>query len=278
MKETVAILRWVLVAPTYFVGLLMGGMLLSYKFDDWGLGRSWFVSFSEVVLLTTLVFLICAVIAPFAKKLTVVLAGLVFLVIDIGATLSDAFFLKENSALLDFQDCFSMTIADCLGAGLATVIIFWIYARPNQSVLRVCVVFFVLVAGGWGISCWQEYNPLTKYGLTYEKTFGDDDDFQTVAFHWNRTKKQIDGPFITDDDLYVKFKKVGHDAVPEIVVRSETNKSDYAVFRLNFTDADKPDIELVESHMVVEYPPPWSDYYKSDPDTNETLPIPASDK
>lgn len=252
-------------------------MLISVESDDWGLGRNWYVSFSQIVLLSMLVFLICAVIAPFAKKLTVVLAGLMFVLIVIGLNVSDVY-LGENSASRDFQDGFSMVIGDFVGMGLAIVIIFWIYARQNQSVLRVFVVFFVLVAGGWGISLWQEYNPLTKYGLTYEKTSGDDADLQTVEFHWNRSKKQIDGPFITDEDLYVKFKKVGQNTVPEIVVRSETRKSDYAVFRLNFTDANKSDIELVESHMVVEYPPPWDNYYKSDPDTMETLPIPASNK
>jgi hypothetical protein len=118
MKETAAILRWVLIAPTYFVGLLMGGMLLSAKFDDWGLGRNWCVSFFQIVLLTTLVFLICAVIAPFAKKLTVVLAGLVLSAIIIGSGVINALFalfLEENSALLDFQDYFSITMAVFLG-------------------------------------------------------------------------------------------------------------------------------------------------------------------
>jgi hypothetical protein len=62
-------------------------------------------------------------------------------------------------------------------------------------------------------------------------------------------------------------------AIPDIVVISNTDKSQYAVFRLNFFDKKKPDFELIENHMLgVQYPPPWYDYYKVNPKTFETVP------
>ena len=61
-----------------------------------------------------------------------------------------------------------------------------------------------------------------------------------------------------------------------MVVGSRDYKTYFAIFKLNFTDSSKPEFELIENHMMgVEYPPPWSYYYKTDHGTYGLLPEPS---
>jgi hypothetical protein len=140
----------------------------------------------------------------------------------------------------------------------------WIFA---------CSVIVVLL---FGTIYWWAYNPLAKYGVTYTINSGEHAEYQWVNFYLDRDGKRINGPEIHDDDLSVSFKQVDGDNVPEIVVQSDTYRSHSATLKLNLSDRSKPEFELVECHdMKVEYMDPWWSYYKEDPETHETFPVPA---
>ncbi len=114
---------------------------------------------------------------------------------------------------------------------------------------------------------WEPRNPLAKYGVSYEKTWGEHEEYQTIQFTWIRDGKKFDGPSVTGDDLYVRFPPVNGADVPEIVVRSDTYKDQFVIFKLNFTDSTKPEFELVQCYMLdVQYTVPWF-YYYADSDT-----------
>jgi hypothetical protein len=142
------------------------------------------------------------------------------------------------------------------------------------------LVLLSLLSGAllwWVLSLLEPPHLVAKYGVTYEKTWGEHEEYQTIWFHWNRHGKKIDGPMLTGDDLYVSFLTVNGTDVPEIVVKSETDKSISAIFKLNFSDGKKPEFELVQNHRFnVRYPPPWSDYYETSED--ETEPVPTATK
>lgn len=135
---------------------------------------------------------------------------------------------------------------------------------------------WVLFALAVPVLCWVGYvwlncNPLNRYGIFYEKTYGEHIAFQHIQFYWNRDGKKIMGPQITGDELYVRFKRFEN--IPQIIVRSKVYKNRMVVLRLNFNDASKPEFELVENNMMgVWYFPPWDGYYKRDPDTQELKP------
>lgn len=133
------------------------------------------------------------------------------------------------------------------------------------------------LAADYAWKVWLGRNQLAPYGLTYELRYGEHQDFQTMAFHWDprhRTHPPLTtGPLVTDDDLYLRFQKGPGEDAPRLIVRSEVYPSHQAVFRLNFTDPGKPEIELLENHgMGVAYPPPWSDYYRRDEATGGLTP------
>jgi hypothetical protein len=114
----------------------------------------------------------------------------------------------------------------------------------------------------WVISVWQNRNLLKGYGVSYEKTYGEHESYQHIQFYWARSGERIKGPEVTGDDLYVRFKSMAGEGAPEIVVRSKDYKSHLVVFRLNFTDASKPEFEMLENQMMgIWYPPPWENYY-----------------
>jgi len=131
-------------------------------------------------------------------------------------------------------------------------------------------VFFglllVLAASAWwGIFFWWNYNPLKTYGVSYQKTWGEHASLQHLQFYWDRNGRRVVGPEITDDDLSVTYRFVDHDDVPEIVVRSGDYKSHLVILKLNFTDANKPEFEMLDNQMMgVWYPPPWENYYRTD--------------
>ena len=107
----------------------------------------------------------------------------------------------------------------------------------------------------WGAFAWRDYNPLKKYGVSFEKTHGEHASFQTIRFSLDRNQKHIIGPAIVGDDLYVSFKTVTGEAAPRIVVRSKDYKARYIVLKLNFTNEKKPEFEIVENHMMgISYP------------------------
>ena len=125
---------------------------------------------------------------------------------------------------------------------------------------------------------WHTYEPLKKYGVSYAIVSGEHAEYQHLDLSWERNHTRIDGPSITGDDLYVVYKHVDHEEAPEMVVRSRTYKSYFAIFKLNFTDSSKPGFELIANQMMgVEYPPPWGDYYKTDLETHALLPEPAKE-
>jgi len=142
--------------------------------------------------------------------------------------------------------------------------------------MGVIATLIVVALVRWAIASWKSYESLGKYGISYKITSGEHEEFQTLQFFWKRNQNTVDGPLITRDDLYVDLKYIDNVNAPEIVVRSETLKGDFAIFRLNFEDKTKPEFELIENHMMgIEYTPPWSYYYTRDPNTEELEPEPA---
>jgi len=122
------------------------------------------------------------------------------------------------------------------------------------------VVFFGLVIGlafGWLAYQRKTCNPLVKYGVSYEITYGEHEEYQCFHLIWKRDKEEIDGPLLWGDNLDVKFLYANDDSIPEIIVRSDDEKNDVAIFRLNFNDKSKPEFELIECHgFFAQYPPP----------------------
>lgn len=111
------------------------------------------------------------------------------------------------------------------------------------------------------VSIWQSRNPLRKYGVSYEKTSGDHAEYQHLWFYLDRQGKRTDVVTVIGEELQVEFKNSGD--VPDIIVRSETNKSSFVLLRLNTSDQTKPPIELIENHNLgVHYTPPWERYYQ----------------
>ena len=135
--------------------------------------------------------------------------------------------------------------------------------KLSRRVLFVVPGVGLVLSSCLGIAAWNDRNQLSKYGVSYDITCGEHAEFQTVWFHWDRNGKRIDGPMIQGDELYVKFRYVEHDNVPQIVVRSKTYKERSVILKLNFTDASKPGFELVgDPGMHTEYCAPWIDFYR----------------
>lgn len=133
-------------------------------------------------------------------------------------------------------------------------------------ILRWCAICTGLTVYYAGIF-WHTYEPLKKYGVTYVIDSGEHEESQDLQFYWERNQRRFEGPRVFGDNLFVTYKHVDHEDVPELVVGSRGHPSDFAVFKLNFTDSSKPPFELVGREMMgVRYAPPWENYYKSDPD------------
>ena len=131
----------------------------------------------------------------------------------------------------------------------------------------------IFSASWWTSLLWHNRNPLAKYGVSYEKTYGEHESYQTIYFYWQRNGKRVMGPVVNGDDLYLQFQHVASEEVPEIIVRSHDYGSNVAVFKLNFSDSQKPEFEMIQNHMMgVAYPKPWDDYYYTDPNTFELEP------
>jgi hypothetical protein len=147
----------------------------------------------------------------------------------------------------------------------------------------------LVVASCYALWSWYTYhpNPLARYGIFYEESWGDDDTISTVFLYWDRGQPRVPDSDdltrhiwpscgVTDDDLSVSFIKVGDEKVPEIKIASDIYPDRYSIFRPNFTDPSKPNFELVACHQqVVEYDPPFESYYRSDSESGVTLPFPA---
>lgn len=130
----------------------------------------------------------------------------------------------------------------------------------SYKIIRALKWLFPTVIAGliflWGIDLWVNRNLLKQYGVVYEKSYGEHESFQEIQFYWNRGGKRIIGPKISGDDLYVRFKYVAHDEVPEIVVLSRDYTKRYVILKLNFKDPSKSEFEIVENQMMgVHYPP-----------------------
>jgi len=160
---------------------------------------------------------------------------------------------------------------------LAAIVLIAVLRKAVTFLMRAILYLFAIAVGAallwWAISSWEDRNLLKGYGVFYNKSFGEHESLQELQFYWDRNGKRIEGPIVTGDDLYVRFISVAGEGVPEIIVQSDDDESAVVVFKLNFTDANKPDFELIEDQELgVWYLPPWGDYYHRDKESPELQP------
>jgi hypothetical protein len=110
----------------------------------------------------------------------------------------------------------------------------------------------------------EQREPLKRYGISYEKDFGEHQEFQFIWFYWNKNGHRIIGPRISGEDLYVGYRYRQNAKIPDIVVQSKSDRLHFVVMRINFVDLAKPEFELLENHMIgVVYQSPWDVFYKT---------------
>ena len=99
-------------------------------------------------------------------------------------------------------------------------------------------------------------NPLSKYGFSYVKTYGEHESFQHIQLYLDKGQKRVTGPEITGDELYVRYEWHDKNDVPDIVVQSSIHMDRFATMRLNLYDAQRPEFEIVDNRMMtISYSP-----------------------
>ena len=126
--------------------------------------------------------------------------------------------------------------------------------------LRKTKVTFAVLFGvaAWWYVIWCIFGPtnqLARYGVYFEDVDGYPVSDTFIKCFWKKGDRLITGPRLRATGLYITFKDLDHDGIPEIVARS-SDESYSVTFRLNFADSTKPDFELLERHgsIGIQYP------------------------
>ena len=106
------------------------------------------------------------------------------------------------------------------------------------------------------------YFPISKYGISYEISYGEHQEFQTISFYWDRGGRRIVGPQITGEDIRIRYRYRSISQTPDLLIVSGSSSSEFAVFRINSSESSKPEFQLLENHaMGIVYQAPWESYY-----------------
>ncbi len=98
------------------------------------------------------------------------------------------------------------------------------------------------------------HNPMSEYGVFYLETPGGSETLNHFQFYRDHEGDRRKGPEVTGSLLFVVYRDIDKDGVPEIFVKSQVGDSYLTIMKLNLSEQNKPDFKVLENSLTINYP------------------------